>query len=1329
LNEKVVTPVLVTETNSPVCAEQTLTFTSANSVSNVGNDYVWTGPGFTLPNTDQSQQFIDATVGLSGKYFLKVTDTYGCITRDTLDLLVNPLPLPLTANTSDTSFVCVGGRLDLSSTNTGVSEYNFYTWTGNAFPSEDGTDQNPFFTYATEAMSGKHYVVIEDNNGCKQIDSTVVLVNSIPIPSANDNTPVCAGQAINFFSEDTRTDKPTPLIFSWTGPASFQSNISNPEIDSAAMNMNGIYKVIIEDAKGCKDSTTTTVVVRSLPIPLLNYNSPVCVEDSIFLFSSDTRDPNFPNYTYDWRGPLAFTSAIQNPKIPESIEDMSGTYHLTMTDIYGCVDSSKFDVLIHSLPIPKLSYNPHVCQEDTLKLNVIDLRATQEPAYSYAWTGPLGFDTTAQGFSIPNSIVNMTGKYYVNVTDQYGCAELDSIDVIVHSLPIPKLSYNPNVCQEDTLKLNVIDLRSTQEPAYSYAWEGPLGFDTTAQGFSIPNSVVNMTGKYYVNVTDKYGCAELDSIDVIVHSLPIPKLSYNPNVCQEDTLKLNVIDLRSTQEPAYSYAWEGPLGFDTTAQGFSIPNSLVPMTGKYYVNVTDQYGCAELDSIDVIVHSLPIPKLSYNPNVCQEDTLKLNVIDLRSTQEPAYSYAWEGPLGFDTTAQGFSIPNSLVPMTGKYYVNVTDQYGCAELDSIDVIVHSLPIPKLSYNPNVCQEDTLKLNVVDLRNIIEPGNSIDSKGTQGSVRDVYRSAYTFAWTGPQGFDTTAQGFSIPNSVVNMTGKYYVNVTDQYGCAELDSIDVTVHSLPIPKLSYNPNVCQEDTLKLNVIDLRGIQEPAYSYAWEGPLGFDTTAQGFSIPNSFVNMTGKYYVNVTDQYGCAELDSIDVIVHSLPIPSANSNSPVCSAETLNLYASDTRNPNLAPYSYSWTGPNNYSSELRDPVFNSVDVSLSGIYEITITDNFGCSASGSTEVVNHHPKATAVNDGPYDEGENVNLLATGGTRFDWQGPNGFTSNLVNPTLPDGKTANSGIYSVTVTYQFCTATATTAVNVACNTPAMSYYLIYSDGAVPEVITPISDQMEIQKSTRPMTIVAIPACENPEIKSVKMHISGTTNQQFTTTNQAPFYLHENNGQMGGDVLTDNLYTFIARGFDEITEHDSALVVGPDIIQYWIVKGNRMIQNIQSSTQSICAGSTFTLSSDTLGGYSEGNIYQAFLSDINGKFDKPVLIGSSANPTSISCTIPNYINGGSNYKVMVRSSSPVVSSAPSSMALNIIPANYKMISPIHDIDNLTTSRKAIYTIDAKNKISGTSKVTFKAQYHITLEPGFEANSGTVFLAEMGSACVD
>jgi len=573
-------PVLVTQTNSPVCAEQTLTFTSENSVSNIGNSYLWTGPGFNLPNTSQSPEFINATVGLSGKYFLKVTDTYGCITRDTLDLLVNPLPIPLTANTSDTSFVCVGQPLKFSSTNTGVSVNNFFQWTGNAFTST-GTDQNPVFLYATEAMSGKHYVTIEDNNGCKQIDSTVVLVNSIPVPSASDNTPVCAGQIIEFFSEDTRTVPPLPLIFAWSGPASYSSAISNPQIDSAAMNMNGVYKVIIEDAKGCKDSTTTTVVVRSLPIPVQTYNNPVCAEDSIFLFSTDTRDPNFPTYDYTWRGPKAFGSSLQNPKIPESTVDMSGEYFLTMTDVFGCVDSSKFDVLVHSLPIPKLSYNPHVCQEDTLKLNIIDLRTTQEPTYSYAW------------------------------------------------------------------------------------------------------------------------------------------------------------------------------------------------------------------------------------------------------------------------------------------------------------------------------------------------------------------------------------------------------------------------------------------------------------EGPLGFDTTAQGFSIPNSVVNMTGMYYVNVTDQYGCAEFDSIDVIVNSLPIPSANSNSPVCSAETLNLYTSDTRNPNAASYTYSWTGPNSYSSELQNPIFNSVDVSLSGIYEITITDNFGCSGSSSTEVVNHHPKATAVNDGPYDEGDNVNLLATGGTRFDWQGPNGFTSNLVNPSFPDGKPANSGIYSVTVTYQF----------------------------------------------------------------------------------------------------------------------------------------------------------------------------------------------------------------------------------------------------------------------------------------------------------------
>lgn len=44
------------------------------------------------------------------------------------------------------------------------------------------------------------------------------------------------------------------------------------------------------------------------------------------------------------------------------------------------------------------------------------------------------------------------------------------------------------------------------------------------------------------------------------------------------------------------------------------------------------------------------------------------------------------------------------------------------------------------------------------------------------------------------------------------------------------------------------------------------------------------------------------------------------------------------------------------------------------------------------------------------------------VQLNATGGTTYSWTGPNGFTSNLQNPTIPNATAANSGVYTCQIT-------------------------------------------------------------------------------------------------------------------------------------------------------------------------------------------------------------------------------------------------------------------------------------------------------------------
>jgi len=58
----------------------------------------------------------------------------------------------------------------------------------------------------------------------------------------------------------------------------------------------------------------------------------------------------------------------------------------------------------------------------------------------------------------------------------------------------------------------------------------------------------------------------------------------------------------------------------------------------------------------------------------------------------------------------------------------------------------------------------------------------------------------------------------------------------------------------------------------------------------------------------------------------------------------------------------------------------------------------------------------------ATASSNTPICIGGTLNLTASGGTNYDWTGPNGFTSNLQNPTILNTTAANSGEYFCNIT-------------------------------------------------------------------------------------------------------------------------------------------------------------------------------------------------------------------------------------------------------------------------------------------------------------------
>ncbi|WP_261512461.1 DUF7948 domain-containing protein [Chryseobacterium paludis] len=72
-----------------------------------------------------------------------------------------------------------------------------------------------------------------------------------------------------------------------------------------------------------------------------------------------------------------------------------------------------------------------------------------------------------------------------------------------------------------------------------------------------------------------------------------------------------------------------------------------------------------------------------------------------------------------------------------------------------------------------------------------------------------------------------------------------------------------------------------------------------------------------------------------------------------------------------------------------------------------------------------GATQTNNNFAKfydcsvgISATSNSPVCINSSIQLNATGGTTFNWTGPNGFTSNLQNPTIPNATVANSGTYT-----------------------------------------------------------------------------------------------------------------------------------------------------------------------------------------------------------------------------------------------------------------------------------------------------------------------
>ncbi|GAA4427726.1 hypothetical protein GCM10023188_11170 [Pontibacter saemangeumensis] len=115
---------------------------------------------------------------------------------------------------------------------------------------------------------------------------------------------------------------------------------------------------------------------------------------------------------------------------------------------------------------------------------------------------------------------------------------------------------------------------------------------------------------------------------------------------------------------------------------------------------------------------------------------------------------------------------------------------------------------------------------------------------------------------------------------------------------------------------------------------------------------------------------------------INGINFTINPVPsAPTASSNSPLFVGGTLNLSASA-----ISGATYSWTGPNNFTSNLREPSISNITSTAGGTYSVTATVGSCTSLAGTVNVVinNIWPTSLAVAPATGTYGGTTTLSAT---------------------------------------------------------------------------------------------------------------------------------------------------------------------------------------------------------------------------------------------------------------------------------------------------------------------------------------------------------
>ncbi len=981
------------------CYAPTQTLTPQTTSSPADAEFTWTRGG--SPDVIGDQFTLD--IFAPGTYQLIGVDSISRCADTTSIVIAGDTTKPVALSGPEVVVLnCYNPTNTLGDAGTSIGFEFEYAWTNIA----NQQDTLGTATMLDVAAGGTYqFAVFNQDNGCRTLDSTVVLV-ALDTPVVRIDLPLdfdCFIDAVLVDGSQTNLNYPNEQ--SWSG-------LCVPDmVDTSRIEVfcPGTYVyTVLNTENGCSAQDSVEV--------LLADNSVVAVMPDTVYLDCDTGQTRLDR-RLGTDAPVVrwFRDGTEVPLSGmQPFVTIPGEYTLVLGNFNeSCVDTARTQV-VADCPVFPVIIPPDslTCINNSVLLDAGpsvpaigggEVTAWITPAGSISIPGPQDrqltvFSPGEYGFAIENTISGDRDTFFVTVIENT-------------TLPVADAGARDTItCYEPLASLDAS--ASTQGAIFDYLW-------TTTGGDSLGNTPlldIGTSGSFLFSVTHRVtGCSDVDNVFVL-RDTDTPDLAFSARNIPCDTVDFPIAVIPD-MAGNYTYSWAGPL---ILAQGDQ-DTVRIGVAGDYRVTVTDiDNGCQAFG--DVTTNQLPcppFPALRDSTLTCVADTILI----APSFRDPCTDciYRWE--------RNGNLIPGQMdsilsVTRTGVYRLRAINSFGLQGEATMTVTDD-----RFTPDNNAGLDQILTCLVTDV--------------TLGNAAPEPPYPIVYQWLDAAGNEIN--GATADMLSVSTGGLYQLRSTNTFSqCTVIDTVVVTYDTVT-PVSVAGPGRLLDCNNKRRTLDgINSSLGDRFAYRWTSEFN-SLCLEAANTLNPIVRCGGAYTLMVTDVVnGCTASSSLIVTVDDelpnvIPLPDTTLN---CANEEILLVGRETGGPDKA---HVWEevipGGNLIIPEEAPGV---IRVANAGTYQFIVRDTVsGCTNDFTVEVgadLDLPVAEAGLTDTFFCALDSLVLTGSGATArgitpiFSWTSNTGFFidgDDTAQPTVfqPD-------LYRLVVTdpVNFCTATDSVSI-------------------------------------------------------------------------------------------------------------------------------------------------------------------------------------------------------------------------------------------------------------------------------------------------------